>query len=112
MSDFNGLEGMDLSDVEVKTNRILSVGRHVVQIRGDLNGATERVGPAFVSDSVADVPAPQTRQPSEIRGQGWVGGGVHRCHEIYPVSAWSSASAMGTTRPPLPPTRAGRPSTR
>jgi len=32
MSDFNGLEGMDLSDVEVKTNRILSVGRHVVQI--------------------------------------------------------------------------------
>ena len=32
MSDFMGLEGMDLSDVEVKTNRILSVGRHVVKI--------------------------------------------------------------------------------
>ena len=32
MSDFNGLEGMDLSDVEVSTNRILSVGRHVVKI--------------------------------------------------------------------------------
>jgi len=32
MNDFTGLEGMDLSDVEVSTNRILSVGRHVVKI--------------------------------------------------------------------------------
>ena len=32
MSDFMGLEGMDLSDVEVSTNRILGVGRHVVKI--------------------------------------------------------------------------------
>ena len=32
MSDFMGLEGMDLSDVEVSTNKILGVGRHVVKI--------------------------------------------------------------------------------
>lgn len=32
MSEFLGLEGMDLSDVEVKTTQILGVGRHVVKI--------------------------------------------------------------------------------
>jgi len=32
MSDFLGLEGMDLSGVEVKQNTMLPVGRHVVKI--------------------------------------------------------------------------------
>jgi hypothetical protein len=32
MSEFLGLEGMDLSDVQVKTTQILGVGRHVVKI--------------------------------------------------------------------------------
>ena len=32
ISDFMGLEGMDLSGVEVKTTRILGMGRHVVKI--------------------------------------------------------------------------------